>query len=60
MNLDHSGKKGTFIGYSDTSKDYIIYIPGQRQIEINRDVTFDEETTFIKCRESHIDEDKEE
>jgi hypothetical protein len=26
--LEPSGKKGTFVGYSETSKDYIIYIPG--------------------------------
>jgi hypothetical protein len=28
MKLEPSGKKGTFIGYSETSKAYIIYIPG--------------------------------
>jgi hypothetical protein len=27
MKLEHSGKKGTFIGYSETSKYYRIYIP---------------------------------
>jgi hypothetical protein len=58
--LEPSGKKGTFIGYSETSKAYRIYIPRQRQIEISRDVTFDEEATFRKSRESHMDEDKEE
>jgi hypothetical protein len=58
--LEHSGKKGTFIGYSETSKAYIIYIPGHRQIDISKDVTFDEEAIFRKTRESHMDEDKEE
>jgi hypothetical protein len=28
--LEPSGKKGTFVGYSETSKAYRIYIPGQR------------------------------
>jgi hypothetical protein len=31
-----------------------------RNIEIIRDVTFDEEATFRKSSESHMDEDKEE
>jgi hypothetical protein len=29
-NLDPSGRKGTFVGYSESSKAYWIYIPGQR------------------------------
>jgi hypothetical protein len=36
--LEPSGKKGTFVGYNETSKAYIIYIPGQHQIEVSRDV----------------------
>jgi hypothetical protein len=28
--LDPSGRKGTFVGYSESSKAYRIYIPGQR------------------------------
>jgi hypothetical protein len=43
MKLDPSRKKGTFVGYSDNSKAYRIYIPRHRQIEISRDVTFYEE-----------------
>jgi hypothetical protein len=34
--LEPSRKKGTFVGYSETSKAYRIYIPGQRQIEISK------------------------
>jgi hypothetical protein len=60
MKLEPSGKKGTFVGYSETSKAYIIYILGQRQIEISRDVTFDEDEAFKRSRESHMDEDREE
>ena len=48
--LDPSGKKGLFVGYSEKSKAYRIYIPGYRQIELSRDVTFDKDTTFIKSR----------
>jgi hypothetical protein len=60
MKLEPSEKKGTFVGYSETSKAYRIYIPGQRQIEISKEVTFDEEATFRKSRKSHMDEDREE
>jgi hypothetical protein len=58
--LEPSGNKDTFIGYSETLKAYRIYIPGHRQIEISRDVTFDEDEAFRKSREYHMDEDKEE
>jgi hypothetical protein len=44
--LDPSGIKGTFLGYSESSKAYRIYIPGQRQIEVSKDVIFEEEITF--------------
>ena len=33
--LEPSGKKETFVGYSETSKAYQIYIPIKRQIEVN-------------------------
>ena len=57
--IEPSGKKGTFVGYSETSKAYQIYIPIQRQIEISRDVTFDEEVSFKRSRESHMEIDDE-
>ena len=37
-----------------------IYVPGQRQIEISRDVTFDEDAAFLRSRESHLDVETEE
>jgi hypothetical protein len=52
LKLEPSGKKGIFVGYSETSKAFRIYIPGQRQIEVSRDVTFDEMKAFHKSRES--------
>ena len=41
--MEPSGKKGILVGYSETSKAYRIYIPGQRYIEVSRDVTFHKE-----------------
>jgi hypothetical protein len=48
--LDPSGKNGIFVGYNDTSKSYMIYIPGHRKVEIRRDVTFDESEDFRKSK----------
>jgi len=58
--LEPSRKKGTFVGYDETSKGYSIYVPGQRYIEVSRDVTFDEEVAFRRSKRSHMDTDKEE
>jgi hypothetical protein len=57
--LEPSGRNGTFVGYSESSKAYRIYIPGQRQIEISRDVTFEEEVAFQRSREAHMEIDSE-
>jgi hypothetical protein len=32
--LDPSGKKGIFVGYSETSKAYIVYIPGHHILRL--------------------------
>ena len=48
--LDPFGKKGIFVGYSEVSKSFRIYISGFHHIEISMDVTFDEETTLKKYR----------
>jgi hypothetical protein len=50
-NMEPSGKKGVFVGYSENSKDYMIYVPSQRQIEVRRYVDFHEEVAFKKSRE---------
>lgn len=60
MKMESSGKMGMFFGYSETSKVYRIYVPSQRQIEVRRDVTFDEDSTFRISREARIDIDMEE
>ena len=49
--MEPSGKKGVFVGYSETSKAYRIYIPGTRLIEVSRDVTFHEDSAFRRSRE---------
>jgi hypothetical protein len=57
--LDPSRRKGTFVGYSKSSKAHRIYILGQRQIEVSRDVSFEEEVSFKRYRGSHMDIDNE-
>jgi hypothetical protein len=54
--LEPSGKKGIFMGYSDSSKDYTIYIPEQHKIEVNKDVTFNERMAFRKSIEENTEE----
>ena len=46
--LDPSGKKGIFVGYSESLKAYRIYFPGFKKINISRDVAFDEDSAFEK------------
>jgi hypothetical protein len=58
--LDPSGQKGIFVGYSDTSKAYMIYIPGHRKVEISGDVTFNENATFSKSKQIRAEEVHEE
>jgi hypothetical protein len=57
--LDPSGRKCTFVGYNESSKAYLIYIPGQRQIEVRRDVSFEEEVALRRSRGSHMEIDSE-
>ena len=54
--LEPSRRKGIFVGYSETSKAFRIYIPGFKHIETSRDVTFDEDATFNKSRRHHAEE----
>ena len=48
--LEATRRKGTFVGYCENSRAYRIYIPGQRKVEISRDVTFDEDAALGKAR----------
>ena len=56
MKLHPSGKKGIFVGYSEISKAYRIYFPGFKKIDINRDVTFDEDSYYNKSRKRPIED----
>jgi hypothetical protein len=47
------------VGYNETSKAYRIYIPGQKFIEVSRDVTF-HETTFCRARDLPCDSEEQE
>ena len=61
LKIEPSGKKGTFMVYCKSSKANRIHIPGSRQIEVSRDVTFEEEMAIQKGRGSdmEIDDDEE-
>ena len=55
--LETSSKKGIFVGYSDCLKAYRVYIPGQRHIEVSRDVIFHEEAVFRKTLELSMEDE---
>jgi hypothetical protein len=52
--LEPSRKKGTFVGYSETSKAYTIYVLGKKFIEVSRDVNFHEEEAFCVPENLHV------
>jgi hypothetical protein len=56
--LEPLGKKGIFVGYSESSKAYIIYIPEQHKVEVSRDVTLNEKMAFKKSIEETIVEEE--
>jgi hypothetical protein len=56
--LEPSGKKGIFVGYSDSSKACGIYILEQHKIEVIRDITFNERMAFRKSIEEIIEEEE--
>ena len=47
------------MGYSESSKDYRIYFPGFNNIDISRDVKFDNDSTYNKSRKRPTEEPKE-
>ena len=52
--LDPFKRKGIFVGYNDTSNSYRIYFLGIMKIDISRDVTFDEDSTYFRSRMTPI------
>ena len=49
--LDPTAEKGIFVGYSETSKAYRIYIPSLRSVVVRRDVRFEEDRAFRRSQE---------
>ncbi|WP_208081120.1 hypothetical protein, partial [Bacteroides uniformis] len=49
--LEPTVEKGIFVGYSETSKAFWIYIPAQRRVVVRRDVKFEEDRAFRRSRE---------
>ena len=47
------------MGYSESLKAYRIYFPGFKKIDISRDVTFDEDSTYIKSKKKPVDKPEE-
>jgi hypothetical protein len=41
--IEPTTKKGIFVGYNETSKDFCIYIPSLRKTIVRRDVRFEED-----------------
>ena len=54
--FDPFRRKGVFVGYNDTSNSCQAYFPGFKNIDINRDVNFDEDSTYFKSRRIPIQE----
>ena len=57
--LEPTAEKGIFVGYSETSKAYRIYIPALRKTVLRRDVKFEEDRAFRKSHDSLPAETKE-
>ena len=53
--LEPSGRKGILIGFSETVKGYKVYIRGQKQIELSRDVIFEEDIAFRRAKTNELD-----
>ena len=49
--LDPTAEKGIFVGYSDTSKAFQIYILALRRVVLRRDVKFEEEKAYRRSQE---------
>jgi hypothetical protein len=52
--LEAYGKKGTFVGYSETSKDYIIYIPVKISLRSIETQIFMKKQLFVMPKKFHV------
>ena len=57
--LDQTGERGYFVGYSETSKAYRIFIPGTKRIIVKRDIRLMEENAFRMSRDFLEDDQSE-
>ena len=48
------------VGYSETSKEFKIYVPSERHVELSQDVAFHEEETFKLSKYLYCDPNIEE
>jgi hypothetical protein len=51
IKLEPSNRKGLFMGYTETSKVYMVYILEQRKIVVSRDVKLEEDFASRKSHE---------
>jgi hypothetical protein len=49
-NLEPTTERGIFVGYSETSKAFCIYLPSSRKTILRRDIIFEEDKAFRKSR----------
>jgi hypothetical protein len=49
--MEPTTEKGIFVGYSEISKAYRIYIPALRRVVVRRDVKFEEQKAYERSRE---------
>jgi hypothetical protein len=54
--LEPMVERGIFVGYSDTSNAFRIYLPSLRKTLLRRDVRFEEDGAFRKSRGTDIGE----
>ena len=52
-------KEGYICGYSEIQKYYRIYFPRFKKIDISRDVTFDEDSSYNKSRKRPVEDSEE-
>lgn len=57
--LDQTTKRGYFVGYSETSKAYRIFILGSKRIIVRWDVKFMEDKAFRRSRDLPADDQSE-